>query len=55
VSADYEPRLAEFLAELVARTGVQIIMVTHSDAYSEHADVRYRFALQQAVTTVTAL
>lgn len=55
VSADYEPRLAEFLAELVQRTGVQIIMVTHSDAYSEHADVRYRFTLQEGITTVATL
>jgi hypothetical protein len=55
VSAEYEPGLAEFLAELVARTGVQIIMVTHSDVYSEHADTRYRFTLKDGVTTVAAV
>jgi predicted ATPase len=52
VSADYEPRLAEFLRELVDRTGVQIIMVTHSDAFLDCADVRYRFELRDGVTTV---
>ncbi len=52
VSAEYEPRLAEFLRELVDKTGVQIIMVTHSDAFSESADVRYRFSLHEGVTQV---
>jgi DNA repair exonuclease SbcCD ATPase subunit len=52
VSAEYEPRLAEFLRELVDRTGVQIIMVTHSDAFLDCADVRYRFELRDGVTTV---
>lgn len=52
VSAEYEPRLAEFLRELVDKTGVQIIMVTHSDAFSESADTRYRFTLHEGVTHV---
>lgn len=43
VSADYEPRLAEFIRELVDKTGIQIIMVTHSEAFNEAADTRYRF------------
>jgi DNA repair exonuclease SbcCD ATPase subunit len=52
VSAEYEPRLAEFLAELVDKTGVQIVLVTHSDAYTEAADTRYRFDLHQGLTRV---
>lgn len=52
VSAEYEPRLAEFLRELVDKTGVQIIIVTHSDAFSDLADVRYRFELQNGMTKV---
>jgi DNA repair exonuclease SbcCD ATPase subunit len=55
VSADYEPRLAEFLRELVDKTGVQVVMVTHSDAFSESADTRYRFDLHDGVTRVRSL
>lgn len=53
VSAEYEPRVAEFLRELVDHTGVQIIMVTHSEAYSDLADARFRFSLRAGVTHVT--
>lgn len=42
VSSEYERPLAEFLKELVDKTDVQIILVTHSDAFSEFADKRYR-------------
>ncbi len=55
LSAEYEPRMAEFLRELADRTGVQIILVTHSDAYSDAADVRYRFALRDGQTHVVAV
>lgn len=50
VSAEYEPRLAAFLRELVSRTGAQIILVTHSDAYHQAADVRYRFTQRDGDT-----
>lgn len=50
VSAEYEGPLADFLAELVRGTGIQIIMVTHSDAYVEVADVVYRFGQQNGRT-----
>lgn len=53
LSAEYEPRLAEFLRELVDRTSVQLIMVTHSDAFTDAADVVYRFKLVDGVTVVT--
>lgn len=52
VSAEYEQPLAEFLKELVEKTKVQIILVTHSDAFSEHADKRYRFKLINGITEV---
>lgn len=45
VSAEYEPRLAEFLREVADKAGVQILLITHSDAYSDAADQRYRLAL----------
>lgn len=50
LSADYEQRLAEFLKDLVDQTGVQIVMVTHSEAFLDLADRRYRFVLHGGVT-----
>lgn len=50
VSAEYERPLAEFMKELVDKTKVQIILVTHSDAFSEFADKRYRFELKDGTT-----
>jgi hypothetical protein len=52
VSASYEPRVAEFLREVADKAGVQILLITHSDAYSDMADVRYRFSLGPDGTTV---
>lgn len=45
VSASYEPRVAEFLREVADQAGVQILLVTHSNAYGDLADVRYRLVL----------
>lgn len=50
VSAEYERPLAEFLKELVDKTDVQIIMITHSDAFSEFADKRYRLKIVAGAT-----
>jgi DNA repair exonuclease SbcCD ATPase subunit len=50
VSAEYERPLAEFLKELVDKTDVQIILVTHSDAFSEFADKRYRLKIVAGAT-----
>lgn len=47
LSAEYEPRLAEFVRELVDKTPVQVILVTHSTAYDDVADASYRFSLDQ--------
>lgn len=44
LSAEYEPRMAEFLKELVERTDAQVLLVTHSDTYAEYADRVYRFS-----------
>lgn len=52
LSADFEPNLALFLRELVDQTGVQILLVTHSEVYSEHADRVYRFGQKEGQTTV---
>ncbi len=45
VSREYEGRLAEFLAEVAERAGVQLVLVTHSDAYDDAADAKYRLEL----------
>lgn len=56
VSAEYEPRLAEFLREVCDRAGVQIVMITHSTAYEDLADKHYRLELgADGITEVTAL
>jgi DNA repair exonuclease SbcCD ATPase subunit len=52
LSKEYEGRMAEFIRELADRTGLQFVMVTHSDAYSDLADKRYRFELNKSGTTV---
>lgn len=52
VSAEYEVRLAEFVKELVARTNLQIILVTHSTAFSDAADVVYRVSLEHGKSVV---
>lgn len=53
VSDGYEPRVAEFLREVADKAHVQIIMVTHSAAYTDIADQVYRFRLVDGVTEVT--
>lgn len=55
VSEDYEPRVAEFLRELVDKTGVQVLMVTHSSAFDDVADKRYRFTQVNGATVVKEL
>jgi DNA repair exonuclease SbcCD ATPase subunit len=54
LSAEYEPVLAEFMRELIEKTHVQIVMVTHSNAYSDVADKQYRFALEDGITKISA-
>jgi hypothetical protein len=45
VSREYEVRLAEFLKEVAERAGVQLVLVSHSDAYDDAADAKYRLEL----------
>lgn len=55
VSAEYLDRLSEFLREVVDKTGVQLVLVTHQPALAENADKVYRFSLDDAgVTRVEA-
>lgn len=52
LSANYEPALSQWMRELVDSTPVQLVLVTHSDAFSDEADKLYRFSLDKAGTTV---
>lgn len=54
LSAEYEPRLAEFLREIVEKTNIQIILITHSNAFNDQADKVYRFSLVNGETQVVA-
>ena len=52
VSAEYLPAVSDFLREVVDKTGVQIIMVTHQEQLKESADVCYRFYMDDGRTRV---
>jgi|AntRauTorcE11897_2_1112592.scaffolds.fasta_scaffold28948_2 DNA repair exonuclease SbcCD ATPase subunit len=52
VSDEYLPGLGEFLRQLVDKTGVQVILVTHQSEFMEFSDRVYRFALKDGVTQV---
>jgi hypothetical protein len=52
VSAEFEPRVAEFLREVSRKAGVQQVLVTHSLVYGEFADAAVRLELgADGVTT----
>lgn len=55
VSAEYLPGVSEFLRELVEKTELQIIMVTHQEELTEAADTVYRFTTKDGKTVVTEL
>lgn len=52
VSDEYLPPLGEFLRELVDKTGIQIIMVTHQPEFMEYSDKSYRFSIHEGKTEV---
>lgn len=53
VSVEYESALVEFIRELLAKTRVQIVLVTHRmESLNEVADKRYKFKLVKGVTQV---
>lgn len=53
VSDEYLPALGDFLREIVEKTGVQIIMVTHQPEFADYADKVYRFTKKDGKTQVT--
>jgi DNA repair exonuclease SbcCD ATPase subunit len=52
VSAEYLEPLGNFLREIVEKTEIQIIMVTHQPEFAEYADRVYRFSNQDGKTQV---
>lgn len=55
VSAEYIHPLGEFLREVVEKTGVQIVLVTHEPEFEAYADQVIRFSTENGYTKATAL
>lgn len=55
ISAQYAPNVAQFLKQYAAKTGRQIILVTHMGALAEVADVSYRVSQENGVSEVTRI
>lgn len=53
VSDEYVGPVGEFLREIVDKTGIQIVMVTHQPEFGEVADKVYRFTTEDGKTQVT--
>lgn len=52
VSSNFEDPLADFIQELVERTPLQVVLVTHSPTYASYADRTYRFTQSNGLTKV---
>lgn len=56
LSDSYIPNLIEFIREIVDKTNLQIIMVTHEPRFAEVADKCYQFRLdEKGLTQVTSV
>lgn len=57
VSDEYQPAMAEFVRELVERTDVQVVLVTHADpdTWVGVADRAYQTSVKNGWTTLTEL
>jgi DNA repair exonuclease SbcCD ATPase subunit len=55
VSDEYLEGLGEFVRELVDKTGIQVLMVTHQPVFGDYADAVYRFSAVDGKTKVEAL
>lgn len=53
VSDEYLPALGEFLRQIVDKTGIQIVMVTHQPVFEDFADKVYRFSQVNGQTQVS--
>lgn len=52
VSEGYLPAVGQFVKDLVEQTGVQILMVTHSEIFTEYADVTYQVTQKNGVSQI---
>lgn len=52
ISKEYLPNVAEFLKQYAAKTGRQIIMVTHHDVLADVADVGYKVKQENGLSEV---
>ena len=55
VSAEYLPAVSAFVREVVGKTGVQIVIVTHQEELVEGADAVYRFTMSDGQTKAEAV
>lgn len=55
VSDEYLEGVGEFVRELVDKTGIQVVMVTHQPVFGEYADAVYRFHTENGKTKVEVL
>lgn len=53
VSAEYRRPLIEFIVELISKTRVSIVLVTHDEIYLEYADKRYKLEQKHGITTAS--
>lgn len=52
VSEDYQAPLGEFIQDLCAKTGLQVVLVTHQPAIGEYADRWYSFSQVKGETKI---
>lgn len=52
VSAEYLEGLGTFIREIVEKTGIQVVMVTHQPEFLDFADKAYRFSMVDGKTKV---
>lgn len=52
LSEQFEPLMAEMLADMAEKMDVQIVLVTHSPVYSDYADKVYQLELEDGLTNV---
>lgn len=55
VSETYLPAVGQFVRELVDQTGVQVLLVTHSEVFTEYADSVYRVTQKSGVSHIEDL
>lgn len=55
VSAEFLPRLIEFLKDLVEKTSVQVFLVTHEELFLAVADIAYRLTQVDGATKARKL